>query len=176
VGKKAEELMPLARTERLIIEELPGEVLVLDLDDNKAHCLNPTSALVWRCCDGMTTVAEVARRLSRELNAPADEEVVGLALAQLDRHRLLKRPAARTSPARRSVSRRELILKYAPAALALPAVMSIVTPSAAQLGSLRPLGAACSLGIQCASSYCCCGACTATPCPIIDPGGGTGTC
>ena len=29
MGKKAEDLMPLARSERLIIEELPGELLVL---------------------------------------------------------------------------------------------------------------------------------------------------
>ena len=149
MGKESEELMPLARTGQLIVEELPGEVLVLDLDNNKAHCLNPTSALVWRCCDGRTTVAEVARRLSLELGAPAAEGVVWLALRQLGERRLLDDAAVR--PGRvRTVSRRELILKYAPAALALPAIASVATPSAAQLVS------GCT-GVSCVNFPCCSG-------------------
>lgn len=175
MGKKAEGLMPLAREERLVVEELHGEVLVLDLDDNRAHCLNPTSALVWRLCDGRTTVAEAARRLSQELKAAAGEEVVWLALAQLDKLRLLKGGIARP-PESRAVSRRELILKYAPAALALPAVASIVTPAAAQLVSARPIGAACSVGLECASGNCCCGQCTVNPCPAINVNAGPNPC
>lgn len=148
MGKKAEELMPLTRTERLIVEELPGEVLVLDLDDNQAHCLNPTSALVWRLCDGKTTVSEAARRLSREFDAPTNEEVVWLALRQLGERRLLEEAALPSH--RRAVTRRELILKYAPAALALPAVMSVATPTAADLVSTC-------LGVTCVSGSCCSG-------------------
>ena len=53
-------LMPRARQDELVVEELPDETLVYDLKRHEAHCLNRTSALAWRRCDGRTTVAEVA--------------------------------------------------------------------------------------------------------------------
>lgn len=37
---------PLARSEGLVIQEMPDEVLVYDLETNKAHCLNETAAFV----------------------------------------------------------------------------------------------------------------------------------
>jgi len=54
---------PLARQDRLVVQELSEEVLVYDLDRHRAHCLNRTAALIWRHCDGSTSVAEMARRL-----------------------------------------------------------------------------------------------------------------
>lgn len=140
--------MPPARTEDLIVEELPDEVLVFDLKTNRAHCLNPASALVWRCCDGRTTVAEAARRLARETGAPADEALVWLALDQLDKYRLLLGGTGRPAGAPR-VSRRELMRKYLPLALALPAVASVSAPTAAQTGSLCA-------NVSCGSSFDCC--------------------
>ena len=64
-------VMPRARQDDFVVEKLPDETLVYDLNRYKAHCLNPTSALVWRRCDGRTTVAEVAALLERELRYPA---------------------------------------------------------------------------------------------------------
>jgi hypothetical protein len=55
---------PLARTDNLVINELTDEVLVYDLQRDKAHCLNHTAASVWKQCDGRSTAAEIARRLS----------------------------------------------------------------------------------------------------------------
>ncbi len=49
--------LPLARKNELIIQELPEELLVYDLARHKAHCLNKTSAFIWKHCDGETTVA-----------------------------------------------------------------------------------------------------------------------
>jgi hypothetical protein len=57
--------LPFARTHQLIVQEVPDEVLVYDLDRHKAHCLNRTSAIVWKHCDGKTTVAEAKRLLER---------------------------------------------------------------------------------------------------------------
>ena len=71
-------LMPRARQDELIVEELQDETLVYDLKRHKAHCLNRTSALVWRRCDGRTTVAEVAALRERELKIPADQAVSGV--------------------------------------------------------------------------------------------------
>ena len=56
--------LPRARTDGLVINELTDEVLVYDLKRDKAHCLNAAAASVWKQCDGRTTVAEIARRLS----------------------------------------------------------------------------------------------------------------
>jgi hypothetical protein len=53
-----------------VIQELPDETLVYDLQRNRAHCLNRTAALVWRHCDGQATVADLARSLKDTLNLP----------------------------------------------------------------------------------------------------------
>jgi hypothetical protein len=71
-----ERLMPHARTDQLVVSEVDDEVLVYDLARHKAHCLNRTTALVWRHCDGQTPVAALAARLQRELGAPVEAEVV----------------------------------------------------------------------------------------------------
>ena len=38
---------PIARHAGLVIQEMPDEVLVYDMDSNKAHCLNETGSL-WK--------------------------------------------------------------------------------------------------------------------------------
>src|ERR1700675_4268578 len=76
--------VPLARREGLVIQELPDEVLIYDRERDKAHCLNQTAALVWKYCDGKTSVADMSRKLARELDsAPIDEKVIWYALDQL---------------------------------------------------------------------------------------------
>ena len=44
--------VPVARKQGLVVQEMPDEVLIYDLDTNKAHCLNQTAAFVWKSCDG----------------------------------------------------------------------------------------------------------------------------
>lgn len=128
--------LPRSRIENLVISELDDETLVYDLERNEAHCLNLTAALVWGHCDGRTTATQAARLLKGKLGAPVDTDLVWLAVKQLERFHLVE--GARKKPA---VSRRELILKYAPAALALPAILSISAPTAAQ-------GASCAMACQ----------------------------
>ena len=41
-------MKPRARTEGLVVTELPDELLVYDLERHRAHCLNPTAALVFK--------------------------------------------------------------------------------------------------------------------------------
>jgi hypothetical protein len=57
-------------------------------------------------------------------------DLVWLAVRQLQRFHLVD--VARKSP---SVSRRDLVLKYAPLALALPVILSISAPTMAQVAS-----------------------------------------
>ena len=141
-------LLPLARTDALIIKELQDEVLVYDLKRHKAHCLNQASAIVWKHCDGRVTIAEMTRLLEKELAAPVDADVVWLALTQLRRFHLLEE--AREKTGMMKVTRRDLVRKYLPAALTLPLILSIPAPTAAQAAS----GCA-GVGQSCAVLPCC---------------------
>lgn len=123
---------PQARKEGLIIQELPDEVLVYDSSDDKAHCLNRTAALVWKYCDGNTSVADIAKVMSRELNAPVKEEFVWLALDQLEKESLLEKEA-QFSLKSLGVSRREVIRRIGLASVvALPIVTSLLNPMSAK--------------------------------------------
>ena len=141
--------LPHARTDSLVIRELDDETLVYDTDRDEAHCLNQTAALVWGQCDGKTTAAEAALSLQSRLDARVDPDLVWLAVKQLQRFHLVE--ASAKSP---SVSRRDLVLKYAPAALALPVIMSISAPAPAIVSSCIPTGSSCSPPTPCCSGFC----------------------
>ena len=130
-------LMPRARQDELVVEELQDETLVYDLERHKARCLNRTAALVWRHCDGQTSVAEMAALLEEQLAVPKDEAVVWLALDRLSRADLLTEPV--TLPADKAqYSRREVLRtlrRVAGISLLLPVIESIVAPLAAAQGS-----------------------------------------
>ena len=130
-------LMPRARQDELVVEELQDETLVYDLERHKARCLNRTAALVWRHCDGRTSVAEVATLLEEQSATPADEAVVWMALDRLSRAHLLSDPV--TLPEDRAqYSRREMLRKLRRVAgitLLLPVIESIVAPLAAAQAS-----------------------------------------
>lgn len=131
-------MLPHAREDRLVVRDLAEEVVVYDLKRHHAHYLNRTAALLWRHCDGRTTVAELARLLEKELSVPADEAVVWMALDQLRKAQLLRDgltpPAGTKRYSRREVLRRVGLVG---AAALVPAVMSIVAPPAAQAASCQ---------------------------------------
>src|SRR3712207_453692 len=81
---------PKARSRNLVIKKLADEVLVYDLETDKAHCLNPSCASVWNHCDGRKTAPEIAATLCAQSREPFTEEVVWLALNQLKRLSLLE--------------------------------------------------------------------------------------
>ena len=119
---------PLARKEGLLVETLPDEVLVYDLDRKKAHCLNQTAALIWQHCDGHRSVSEIARALSDQMNTPIDEEVVWYGLNHLSKTRLLEEEIARPVGLP-NATRRDLIRKIG-LAVSIPLVISVLAPSA----------------------------------------------
>ncbi len=81
--------LPSGRRDGIIVRELADEVLIYDLQRDKAHCLNKTAGFVWQHCDGRTQVATVARLLAAETQTSVDESVVLLALHQLAERHLL---------------------------------------------------------------------------------------
>jgi coenzyme PQQ synthesis protein D (PqqD) len=130
--------VPHARTNDLIIEELPDEMLVYDLNNNRAHCLNQTTAFVWKHCDGTKTLSEITHLLEDETNSPVDERLVRLALDLLSEHRLLDTPLL-LPPVTSGIDRRKLVRTLALGALvAVPVITSIVAPTAAHAQSAPP--------------------------------------
>ncbi len=128
--------LPSGRRDGIIVRELADEVLIYDSQRDKAHCLNKTAAFVWQHCDGRTQVATAARLLAAETQTSVDESVVLLALHQLAERHLLVDLVPQLSGVK--VSRRRLVLRYAPAALALPVILSIRAPTAAAAATPTP--------------------------------------
>ena len=122
-------MQPQARQDRVIVQEVGQELAVYDQARHRAHRLNRTAALVWRHCDGHTTVAEQAALLARE-GLPADEELVWLALEQLDKAQLLSAPLEQPAGAT-ALSRRQALNRARLAGLALmvPVVGTIIAPT-----------------------------------------------
>jgi hypothetical protein len=126
---------PHARQDGLTVRQMPDETLVYDHRRHKAHCLNGAAALVWRHCDGHTTVAQLAEILQRALPGPITEAVVRLALQELAEADLLQ-PGEGGPVWGQLCSRRDVMRKLGLAALAAPAVLSITAPRASAQGSV----------------------------------------
>lgn len=145
---------PKARTEGLVVKQLVDEVLVYDLRTHKAHCLNPASALVWNLCDGRRTISEIAALLSTEEEGLFTQEVVWLALNQLERFSLLEekieQPSSSILLSRRELAKRMGLVSVA----ALPFILSILAPEAAAAATCFPLGSGCNTNVQCCSGLC----------------------
>jgi hypothetical protein len=127
---------PQARNEGLVRRELPDGMMVYDEKRGQAHSLNQTAALVWRHCDGKTSVPEMAALLL-QLCLPADEELVWLALDRLEKANLLQGELARPADTART-SRRAVIRKLGLAGglvALLPLVDSLVAPKPAAAAS-----------------------------------------
>ncbi|HJZ82775.1 MAG TPA: hypothetical protein VKD91_20590 [Pyrinomonadaceae bacterium] len=82
-----------------------------------------------------------------------DTDFVWLAVKQLERFHLVE-----AGPRGTSVSRRRLVFKYAPIALALPVILSITAPTAVQAASCAMQGEDCTL-IPCCPGFNCDGTC-----------------
>jgi hypothetical protein len=151
---RRDQLKPCVRANGLVVQALPDEVLVYDLERHKAHCLNHTASLVWKHCDGRTSVTEMVRVLEREMNNPVPEDVVWLALQQLGKAQLLAGEPHALETGKR-MSRREVIRRLGwGAAVALPLVTTIVAPTAVEAASCLSTGSVCTTGAQCCSGVC----------------------
>lgn len=165
--------LPEARRDGIIRKEVDGELLVYDLTRDKAHCLNESAAAIWKRCDGRTSTKEIAASLAKEVGGTVDEHVVWLALADLRRTHLLEEPKP-TVPSEDGnnsrkkqknnqwpnvmlgMSRREAVKRIGlGAAIALPVVISITAPTAAQAGSpSKASGENCTSSAECISGGC----------------------
>lgn len=68
--------LPIARNEGLVIQEMPDEILVYDLETNKAHCLNETAAFVWKACDGRNSIADITKLFGEQSKTIVQEDLI----------------------------------------------------------------------------------------------------
>ena len=145
---------PLSRKDNLVIQESDREVLIYDINNHKAFCLNETSAIIWHLCDGTKSLAEISLELGRKLDKPVDEGLVWLALDQLRKENLVDSNV--TIPQEyKGLSRREIIKKVGLASMiALPVVASLIAPTKVEAFSCtapvnRGVGVPCTQSCQC---------------------------
>lgn len=140
-------MKPIARKEKLVLQEMGEEILVYDRERSTSHCLNPIAARVWRYCDGQHTIQEIAEKLGEDrpdltLEAIEMADLVGQILDELEsRHLLLgyqspDRSAARISR-RKALKNTVLVGGFALGALS-PSIRSIVAPTPAMASSDHP--------------------------------------
>jgi hypothetical protein len=120
---------PRRRRDGLVVQELPEETLVYDLERHRAHCLEAVAAAVWEASDGHRTVEQIAARASKRTGRRVPEEAVWLALRRLGRARLLEAPVA-APVGGRFTSRRDWLKKAA--LFGGLSVLSITAPTAAE--------------------------------------------
>jgi hypothetical protein len=163
-------MKPVARRDGVLIRELPGELLIYERGEHRAHCLNRTAAAVFQNADGTRTVADLARLLTPRGDPAESEAIVEEALARLTEAGLLEggEPGG-------GWSRREWVRRVGTgAAVLLPAVASIVVPTPAEAAATcvtscegRPPGTPCtSFGADSCTASCSCspGPCVAGDC------------
>ncbi len=120
---------PIARKSGLVVQEVPDEVLVYDLESNKAHCLNRSAALVWRSCDGKNSIPEITRLVEEQAGGKVTDDFVWLAIDQLSENNLLEKEVLVSFNGQ---SRREAIKKIGMASMvAVPIIASLVAPQSA---------------------------------------------
>lgn len=134
---------PIARQHGLVIQELRDEVLVYDIESNKAHCLNASAAFVWRACDGTNSVMDIAREFETNGKGKVTEDFIWLAIDQSNESGLLKYSIA---PRFQGRSRRHILKTIGLASVvAVPVIASLVAPRSA----MASVNCACNNSAQC---------------------------
>jgi hypothetical protein len=167
-------MIPIARTENLLIQEVGHELIVYDQDNDSSHCLNPVATRVWELSDGQNTVNDIARQLEKELKLDEDVDIRGLVwltLEELERYNLiadyLKQPVSSVNVSRRQVIKTATLVGAFAVGSMFPLVKTIVAPSPAmacsetcppkppcikeggKCGASNPGGGSCCEGLGC---------------------------
>jgi len=131
-------LKPTAKFDNLVIQELSDEILIYNLENNKAFSLNETSKLVWQNCDGQKEVTQIASEVGKSLKQEIPADLVWLALDGLKNEGLVNFEGDEKS-AFAGFNRREVIKRVGLATMvALPLIGSITAPSASHAQSGAP--------------------------------------
>lgn len=83
------QIEPIGLKNNILVRELEAELLLYDLDRDKAFCLNETALLIWNFCDGENSVEDIRSKVGSRLKTPVSEDLIGLALDSLKNEKLL---------------------------------------------------------------------------------------
>lgn len=143
---------PRARVDKIISRKVQDELIIYDLARHVATCLNSFAADVWDRCDGHSSPAAIAQALSQNRQRPVDERAVWLAVDHLSRSKLLDEPIKMPPSVLGGASRRQLLRTLSlSAAFAVPVVLSMKSPTAAQVASCA--NQACGSDLDCCPGF-----------------------
>lgn len=136
-------MRPESRREQLLTQSVANELVIYDERTHEAHHLSATAARVWDLANGKRDLPELASAFRRSVTSESDldtsgldettsEELVHLALAELDRAGLLTRALPDLAILGEPISRRKML---GVTAALLPVVASIVVPTPAMAQS-----------------------------------------
>lgn len=152
---KENKIFPKAETKNILIQELTDEVLVYDLGKNQAKCLNNTLAVIWEACDGTRDFSAIRRFAEQALQTKITDDVVFLALDELNNHQLLEK-GFNAAKSLSQTSRREMIKKVGLTTVAaIPIIIAVTAPQAA-----NALSPNCTNDNNCPSNCCFNGFCS----------------
>ncbi len=60
------------RKEKVLKQETPESVVLLNLDDGQYYALNEVGGRIWDLCDGSRSILEIVAVLCQEYDAPAE--------------------------------------------------------------------------------------------------------
>lgn len=122
-------MRPRSRSTGLLVQQVGDQLVAYDQSGQRLHVLNRTAAATWRHCNGLHDIRELAELVGRELGIPADEQLIELALQQLDDARLLEE-RVEAAGGENVASRREMLRWAAAAAVGvfLPTITSCGSP------------------------------------------------
>jgi hypothetical protein len=121
------------RPDGRIVKRVDDELVIYDEQNHKVFHLNKAAAIVWEYCDGASSLDDLAHTLASHSELPASVDLAGLALQELRDADLIEGSFA--SVAGREVARRDVMVRMAGFALALPAVVSLLAPTPAMAAS-----------------------------------------
>jgi len=109
------------RSMNVVTETVREGLGVFDRGQRQSFVLNATSALVFQHCDGLTTPRQLAELLQKQFDVQQAqaEELVRLALEELESAHLLQPGTAPPPPAPAAFSRRAALTAFATAGLSL---------------------------------------------------------
>jgi Coenzyme PQQ synthesis protein D (PqqD) len=136
-------MIPIARTEQLLVEELGEEVIVYDRQRDEIYCLNSLAARVWYCCDGQNSIAEIGGILAAELELAVNVEansmdLVSRALQELESFNLVEyivQPVPQSGISRRRMIQKAALVSGFAMGTLFPTIKSIVAPLPAMAAS-----------------------------------------
>lgn len=121
---------PISRKDGIVVQEANSELLIYDLNRNKALCLNDIAAAIWLACDGNRDISALTNHVSEKFEHTVSDEYIWLALDHLKKENLLENNNGSALDFT-GFSRREAIKKIGMTSMAaLPVITSLVAPTA----------------------------------------------